>query len=81
MRRDLADVFSSLGEGVKGKRAVQWRLVDEAVPLSRFAARVAEKAKALAASAPARSRARASRSRRSRPRTQDERRRAPARDA
>ena len=48
VRRDLADVFSSLGEGVKGKRAVQWRLVDETVPLSRFAARVPEKAKALA---------------------------------
>ena len=52
VRRDLADVFSSLGEGVKGKRAVEWRLVDETVPLSRFAARVAEKAKALAGSAP-----------------------------
>jgi benzoyl-CoA-dihydrodiol lyase len=50
VRRDLADVFSSLGEGVKGKRAVEWRLVDETAPLSRFAARVAEKAKALAAS-------------------------------
>jgi benzoyl-CoA-dihydrodiol lyase len=54
VRRDLADVFSSLGEGVKGKRAAQWRLVDETVPLSRFAARVAERARALAASAPAR---------------------------
>jgi benzoyl-CoA-dihydrodiol lyase len=54
VRRDLADVFSSLGEGVKGKRAVQWRLVDETVPLSRFAARVAERATALAASAPER---------------------------
>src|SRR5262245_48191720 len=32
VRRDLADVFSSLGEGVKGKRAGQWRLVDEAIP-------------------------------------------------
>jgi benzoyl-CoA-dihydrodiol lyase len=53
VRRDLADVFSSLGEGVKGKRAVQWRLVDEAVPLSRFAARVPEKAKALAERSPA----------------------------
>src|SRR5438046_42306 len=52
VRRDLADVFSSLGEGVKGKRAAQWRLVDETVPLSRFAARVAERARALAASAP-----------------------------
>ena len=37
VRRDLADVFSTLGEGVKGKRAVQWRLVDEAIPLSKFA--------------------------------------------
>jgi benzoyl-CoA-dihydrodiol lyase len=54
VRRDLADVFSSLGEGVKGKRAVAWRLVDEAVPLSRFGARVAERAKALAESSPAR---------------------------
>ena len=54
VRRDLADVFSSLGEGVKGKRAAQWRLVDETVPLSRFAARVAERARALAALAPAR---------------------------
>jgi benzoyl-CoA-dihydrodiol lyase len=54
VRRDLADVFSSLGEGVKGKRAVQWRLVDETVPLSRFAQRVPERAKALAATAEAR---------------------------
>src|SRR2546428_92885 len=54
VRRDLADVFASLGEGVKGKRAVQWDLVDEAAPLSRFPARVAERAKALASSAPPR---------------------------
>src|SRR5688572_8381711 len=54
VRRDLADAFSSLGEGVKGKRAVQWRLVDETVPLSKFAARVPEKAKALADAAPQR---------------------------
>jgi benzoyl-CoA-dihydrodiol lyase len=52
VRRDLADVFSSLGEGVKGKRAVQWRLVDETVPLSRFPGRVGEKARALAAASP-----------------------------
>ena len=50
VRRDLADVFSSLGEGVKGKRAVQWRLVDETIPLSKFASRVPERAKELAAS-------------------------------
>jgi benzoyl-CoA-dihydrodiol lyase len=55
VRRDLADAFASLGEGVKGKRAVQWRLVNETVPLSKFAARVPEKANALAATAPARS--------------------------
>ena len=54
VRRDLADVFSSLGEGVKGKRAVQWGLVDETVPLSRFAARVPERARALAEASPAR---------------------------
>jgi benzoyl-CoA-dihydrodiol lyase len=54
VRRDLADAFSSLGEGVKGKRAVKWRLVDETVPLSRFAARVPEKARALAERSPER---------------------------
>src|SRR6186713_3591566 len=48
VRRDLADVFSSLGEGVKGKRALQWNLVDQAIPLSKFPARTAERAKALA---------------------------------
>ena len=31
VRRDLADVFCSIEEGVKGKRAVDWRLVDEVV--------------------------------------------------
>src|SRR5262245_59129346 len=55
VRRDLADVFCSLGEGVKGRRAVEWRLVDETVPLSRFAERVPEKARALAERAPVRS--------------------------
>ncbi|HKC12617.1 MAG TPA: 2,3-epoxybenzoyl-CoA dihydrolase [Vicinamibacteria bacterium] len=55
VRRDLADAFSSLGEGVKGKRAVQWGLVDEAAPISRFPARVSERALALAALTPPRS--------------------------
>lgn len=36
VRRDLADVFCSLEEGVKGKRARDWRLVDDVVPNSRF---------------------------------------------
>jgi benzoyl-CoA-dihydrodiol lyase len=52
VRRDLADVFCSLGEGVKGKRAVDWGLVDESVPPSRFAARVGERAQALAGLSP-----------------------------
>ena len=35
VRRDLADYFSTKSEGVGGKKAVQWRLVDEAVPQSK----------------------------------------------
>ena len=48
VRRDLADVFCCIEEGVKGQRAVEWRLVDEAVPNSRFDAIVAERAKEFA---------------------------------
>ncbi|MEO8361842.1 MAG: benzoyl-CoA-dihydrodiol lyase, partial [Vicinamibacteria bacterium] len=48
VRRDLADVFSSLGEGVKGKRAVQWNLVDQAIPLSKFEGALKERAEAIA---------------------------------
>jgi benzoyl-CoA-dihydrodiol lyase len=36
VRRDRADFFCTLSEGVKGKRAVDWRLVDELVPRSRL---------------------------------------------
>jgi benzoyl-CoA-dihydrodiol lyase len=36
VRRDLADVFCSVEEGVKGKRALTWRLVDEVIPNSKF---------------------------------------------
>lgn len=50
VRRDLADVFCSIEEGVKGKRAVKWRLVDEVFPNSTFDAKVEERAQALAAS-------------------------------
>jgi len=49
VRRDRADVFCSTEEGVKGKRAVQWKLVDEAVPNARFDAVVAERAAEFAA--------------------------------
>ena len=48
VRRDLADVFCTVEEGIKGQRAVDWRLVDEIVPRSRFVSRVDEKAKELA---------------------------------
>jgi benzoyl-CoA-dihydrodiol lyase len=54
VRRDLADVFSTLGEGVKGKRAMEWGLVDRLAPSSRFAAAVEERARALAEGAPRR---------------------------
>jgi benzoyl-CoA-dihydrodiol lyase len=36
VRRDLADVFCTVEEGVRGQRAVDWRLVDETVPNSRL---------------------------------------------
>ena len=49
VRRDLADVFSTLAEGIKGKRAVEWRLVDGLFPRSRFQEAVRERALALAA--------------------------------
>ena len=49
VRRDLADFFSTLIEGVRGKRAVEWRLVDAVCPRSRFQAAVTERAAALAA--------------------------------
>ena len=49
VRRDLADVFCSIEEGVKGKRAVEWKLVDEVFPNSSFDAKVAERASEMAA--------------------------------
>jgi benzoyl-CoA-dihydrodiol lyase len=36
VRRDRADVFSTLAEGLKGKRAKEWRLIDGYFPTSRF---------------------------------------------
>lgn len=49
VRRDHADYFCTIEEGIKGKRAVQWRLVDEIVPNSRLEAKVTERAKEFAA--------------------------------
>ena len=48
VRRDRADVFCSIEEGVKGRRAVDWNLVDEAVPNSKFNEIVAERAREFA---------------------------------
>jgi benzoyl-CoA-dihydrodiol lyase len=49
VRRDLADYFSTKAEGVGGKKAVQWRLIDEAVPRPRWDETVAGRAAELAA--------------------------------
>jgi len=49
VRRDRADVFCSLEEGIRGKKAVDWRLVDEVAPASKFADAVSERAAQLAA--------------------------------
>ena len=49
VRRDHADVFCTTEEGVKGKRAVEWRLVDDVVPGSKFDEAIAARAQELAA--------------------------------
>jgi benzoyl-CoA-dihydrodiol lyase len=49
VRRDHADVFCTTEEGVKGKRAVDWRLVDEVVPGSKFEEAVKARAREFAA--------------------------------
>lgn len=49
VRRDRADIFCSIEEGVKGQRAVDWRLVDEIVPNSKFDEVVQERAHEFAA--------------------------------
>ncbi len=49
VRRDRADVFSTLVEGIKGKRALEWNLVDATAPRSKFGEAVHERAMALAA--------------------------------
>ena len=48
VRRDHADFFSTVAEGVKGKRAVEWRFVDAVYPTSRFKEEVARRARELA---------------------------------
>ncbi len=52
VRRDLADVFCTTEEGVRGKRAVEWRLVDAVAPGSKFEEAIAARAKEFAALSP-----------------------------
>ena len=48
VRRDRADVFSTVEEGVKGAKALEWGLVDELVPRSEFRDTVAARATEMA---------------------------------
>ena len=56
IRRDRTDVFSTVAEGIKGKRAVEWGLVDRLAPLSRWDEAVGEMARELADSVEPRAR-------------------------
>jgi benzoyl-CoA-dihydrodiol lyase len=52
VRRDVADYFATRAEGVGGRKAVAWRLVDEVVPRARWEEVLPERARAAARSAP-----------------------------
>ncbi|ANM29639.1 benzoyl-CoA-dihydrodiol lyase [Acidobacteria bacterium Mor1] len=52
VRRDLADIFCTTAEGVKGNRAKKWGLVDHVAPRSKFEEVVQKRAAELAASSP-----------------------------
>src|SRR5690242_9507145 len=49
VRRDHADFFCTIEEGIKGKRAVSWRLVDEIAPNSKLEGKITERTKEFAA--------------------------------
>ena len=49
VRRDHADYFCTLNEGIKGKRAVDWNLVDELIPRSKLTDTAKERAEEFAA--------------------------------
>ena len=49
VRHDLADIFCTTTEGVRGQKAKDWRLVDDIAKPAQFAAKVQERALALAA--------------------------------
>jgi benzoyl-CoA-dihydrodiol lyase len=48
VRRDLADYFATRPEGIGGRKAVAWRLVDELVPRAQWQEKVSERAVAAA---------------------------------
>jgi benzoyl-CoA-dihydrodiol lyase len=52
VRHDRADIFCTSVEGVRGQRAVEWRLVDAIAKPAQFAAAVHERAEKLAAGSP-----------------------------
>ena len=49
VRHDLADIFCTVTEGIRGQKAKDWRLVDDIAKPAKFAEAVTEKAAALAA--------------------------------
>jgi benzoyl-CoA-dihydrodiol lyase len=52
VRRDIADYFATKAEGVAGRKAVQWKLVDEAVPRVQWQENVSERSRAAARRSP-----------------------------
>ncbi len=48
IRRDRADIFSTTAEGIRGKKAVKWNLVDDVFPRSKFDTKITERAENLA---------------------------------
>jgi benzoyl-CoA-dihydrodiol lyase len=54
VRRDLADIFCTTAEGIKGRRALEWRLVDHVAPSSRFSAALDALSQKVVADSPAR---------------------------
>ena len=52
VRRDRADVFSTLAEGLRGKRAKEWRLIDGYFPTSKFQESIDARVKEIVEAAP-----------------------------
>src|SRR5712691_12565375 len=50
VRRDRADVFSTLAEGLKGQRAKEWGLIDDTFPTSKFQEAISARARTIAES-------------------------------